>query len=50
MDIYLTKTHDLLQEDFIHPPESCEAWFITDASTSFNIFWTVDKEHPLAPL
>ncbi len=50
MDIYLTKMHDLLQEDFIHPPESCEAWFVMDASTLFHVFWTVDKKHLLTPL
>ncbi len=38
---------DLLQETFIHPPEPCEARFITDTRTLLHIFWTVDKKPPL---
>ncbi len=38
---------DPLQEDFIHPLEPCEARFIMDAHTLFNIFWTVKEKHPL---
>ncbi len=41
---------DSLQEAFIHPPEPCEARFITDARTLFHIFWTVDKKHPFIPI
>ncbi len=41
---------DSLQEAFIHPSESSEARFITDAHTLFHIFWTVDKKHLLTPL
>ncbi len=43
---FLQKCMDLLQEAFIHPPEPCEACFITDACTLFNIFWTVEQKHP----
>ncbi len=49
MNIYLSKRMDSLQEVFIHPPELCEARFITDAHTLFTYFWTVDK-NPLTPL
>ncbi len=28
---------DSLQEAFIHPPEPCEAHFITDARTLFDV-------------
>ncbi len=37
---------DSLQEAFIHPLEPCEARFITDAHTLFNVFWTVEQKHP----
>ncbi len=36
---------DSLQEAFIHPPESCEGRFITDARTLFDVFWTVKQKH-----
>ncbi len=35
---FLQKRMDSLQEAFIHPPEPCEACFITDARTLFHIF------------
>ncbi len=35
---------DLLQEAFIHHPEQCEARFIMDARTLFNVFWTVEQK------
>ncbi len=35
---------DLLQEAFIHHPERCEARFIMDARTLFNVFWTVEQK------
>ncbi len=41
---------DSLQEAFIHPPEPCEACFITDTSALFHVFWIVDKKHPLTPI
>ncbi len=37
---------DSLQEAFIHPPEPCEACFIMDACTLFDLFWTVEQKHP----
>ncbi len=37
---------DSLQEAFIHPPEPCEARFIMDACTLFDLFWTVEQKHP----
>ncbi len=37
---------DSLQEAFIHPPEPCEARFIMDARTLFDVFWTVEQKHP----
>ncbi len=43
---FLQKRMDLLQEAFIHPPEPCEARFITDARTLLNMFWTVEQKHP----
>ncbi len=41
---------DSLQEAFIHPPELCEARFITDARTLFDYFWTVEQKHPPIPI
>ncbi len=41
---------DSLQEAFIHPPEPCEARFITDARTLFDYFWTVEKTTRPLPL
>ncbi len=35
-----------LQEAFIHPPEPCEARFITDAHALFDVLWTVEQKHP----
>ncbi len=32
---------DLLQEAFIHPLEPCDARFIMNAHTLFDVFWTV---------
>ncbi len=38
---------DSLQEAFIHPPELCEARFITDAHIFFfYVFWTFEQKHP----
>ncbi len=37
---------DSLQEAFIHAPEPCEAFFIMDAHTLFNVSWTVKEKHP----
>ncbi len=37
---------DSLQETFIHPPEPCEARFITDARGLFDYFWTIEQKHP----
>ncbi len=37
---------DSLQEAFIHPPEPCEARFITDALTLFHVSWTVEQKTP----
>ncbi len=34
---------DLLQEAFVHPPESCEARSTVDQSTLFDVFWTIGK-------
>ncbi len=49
--IFILQKHmDSLQEDFIQPPEPCEARFIMDAYTLFYVFWTVDKKHPLIPI
>ncbi len=38
---------DSLQEDFIHPPEPCEAHFIMDGCALLDFFWTVEKKHLL---
>ncbi len=46
MDIFLTKNKDLLQETLIHAPELCEARFIMDAHTLFDVFWAVEQKHP----
>ncbi len=47
MDIFfLQKRMDSLQEAFIQPPEPCEAHFIMDARTLFDVFWTVEQKHP----
>ncbi len=46
MDIFLTNRMDSLQEAFIHPPEPCEACFITDARALFDMFWTVEQKYP----
>ncbi len=35
-----------LQEAFIHAPELCEAHYIMDACTLFDVFWTVKEKHP----
>ncbi len=51
MDIFLQKRMD--SEDtgaFIHPPESCEACFITDARTLFDVLWTDEQKHPSAAM
>ncbi len=42
----LQKRMDLLQEAFIHAPEPCEARFIMDACTLFNVSWTVEQKPP----
>ncbi len=34
---------DTLQEAFIHSPEPCEARFIMDARTLFDVLWIVVK-------
>ncbi len=44
---FLQKNMDLLQEAFIHSPELCEARFIMDSRTLFNVLWTVVQKHPL---
>ncbi len=46
MDFFLQKRIGLLQEAFIHPPEPCEARFIIDAHTLFNVSWTVVQKQP----
>ncbi len=46
----LQKSMDTLQEAFIHPPEPCDARFITDARTLFQVFWTVDKKTRTYPI
>ncbi len=38
---FLQKCMDSLQEAFIHSPEPCEACFITDVRSVFDVFWTV---------
>ncbi len=35
---------DSLQEAFIHPPEPCDAHFIMDVCTLFDVFWTVEQK------
>ncbi len=35
-----------VHDAFIHAPEPCEARFIMDARTLFNMFWTVKQKHP----
>ncbi len=42
---FLQKRMDSLQEALIHSPELCEACFIADAHTLFNVFWTVEQKH-----
>ncbi len=37
---------DSLQEAFIHPPKLCEAPFIMDTRTLFDVLWTVEQKHP----
>ncbi len=34
-----------LQVAFIHPLEPCEAHFVMDSHTSFDVFWTVKHTH-----
>ncbi len=36
---------DSLQEAFIHAPDPCEARFIMDVCTLFDVFWTVGTTH-----
>ncbi len=50
MEIYLIKNTWIATGDIIHPPEPCEAHFITNARILFHVFWTVDKKHPLTQL
>ncbi len=38
---------DSLQEAFIHAPELCEARFIMDGCSLFDVLWTVEQKHPL---
>ncbi len=47
---FLQKNMDLLQEAFIHSPELCEARFIMDSRTLFNVLWTVVQKHPLTAM
>ncbi len=42
---FLQKCTNSLQEAFIHAPEPCEARFIMDARTLFDVFWTVEQNH-----
>ncbi len=44
--IFSYKTHGFATGGLIHPPELCEARFITDARTLFDVFWTVEQKHP----
>ncbi len=45
------KRMDSLQEAFIHNfIQLCEAWFITDARTLFDVFRTVYSKHPFIPI
>ncbi len=46
MDIFLEQRMDSLQEAFNHAPEPCEARFIMDVRTLFDVFWTVEQKHP----
>ncbi len=32
--------------DISHAPEPCEARFIMDARTLFDVLWTVQQKHP----
>ncbi len=41
---------DSLQGAFIHPPEPCEGYFITDAHTLFHIFRTRSSKYPFIPI
>ncbi len=41
---------DSLQGAFIHPPESCEGRFTTDACTLFHVFRTESSKHPFSPM
>ncbi len=50
MIFFLQKPMDSLQEAFIHPLEPCEACFIMDACTLFNISWTVEQNQPLTAM
>ncbi len=43
---FLQKRMDSLQEAFIHSPEQCNALFIMDGCTLFDVFWTVEQKHP----
>ncbi len=47
---FLQKHMDSLQEAFIHPLEPCEARFIMDAHTLFNVSWTVEQKDPPMPM
>ncbi len=47
---FLQKNMDLLQEAFIHSQELCEARFIMDSRTLFNVLWTVVQKHPLTAM
>ncbi len=43
---FLQKHMDSLQEALMHAPEPCEARFIMDVHTLFDILWTVEQKHP----
>jgi len=47
MDIFLTKTHGFTTGGRYSPPEPCEAHFIMDARTLFDVFWSVEKNNHL---
>ncbi len=44
------KRMDSLKGAFIHPPEPCEGYFITDAHTLFHIFRTRSSKYPFIPI
>ncbi len=50
MHIFLTYMYGSTTGGLYSPPEPCEARFIMDACTLFNIFWTVEQKHPPAPV